>query len=266
MFGKYPRLVPIRIIDTATEETPIPNPNNNFNDLINTKFHKHNDLINIMSSSMLFGKDPRLAPIRIPDTGIEEALNPNPNPNPNDLINVISHEHNDLINVISSSMLLGTDIRLAPIRIPDTATEETPNLNLNPNPNPNINNKTNPNNNNNVNDLINITFHEHNDLINIITSLMLFGKNPCLAPIKIPDTTTGETPNPYLNTNLNPNPNDLINVMSHEHNNLINIITSSMLFGNNPRLTPIRIPLTATEETPNPNYNPNPNPNLTLMT
>ena len=122
LFGKYPRLAPIRIIDTATKETPIVNPNNNFNDLINIKFHEHNDLINIMSSSMLFGKDPRLAPIRMPDTGTEEAPNPNPNPNLNDLINVMSHEHNDLINVMSSSMLFGTDIRLAPIRIPDTAT------------------------------------------------------------------------------------------------------------------------------------------------
>ena len=43
---------------------------------------------------MLFGKDPRLANIRIPDTATEETpnpnfnFNPNPNPNPNDLINV----------------------------------------------------------------------------------------------------------------------------------------------------------------------------------
>ena len=28
---------------------------------------------------MLFGKDPRLAPIRIPDTATEETPNPNPN-------------------------------------------------------------------------------------------------------------------------------------------------------------------------------------------
>ena len=31
-------------------------------------------------------------------------------------------------------MLFFTDIRLAPIRIPETPTEETPNLNPNPNP------------------------------------------------------------------------------------------------------------------------------------
>ena len=83
---------------------------------------------------MLFGKDPRLAPIRIPHTATEETPNPNPNPNPNltnDLINVMSHEHNDLINIMSSSMLFGKDPRLAPIRIPDTATEETPNFNTN---------------------------------------------------------------------------------------------------------------------------------------
>ena len=117
---------------------------------------------------MLFGKDPRLAPIRIPDTATEETPNPNlntnnnNNPNNNDLINVMSHEHNDLINIMSSSMLFFTDIRLAPIRIPDTATEETPNFNtnINRNPKPNPNPKT--------NDFINVTSHEHNNLINII--------------------------------------------------------------------------------------------------
>ena len=69
MFGKDPRLAPIRILDTATEETPNPkpstnpnpnpnlNPNPNDNDLINVMSHDHNDLINIMSSSILFGKD-----------------------------------------------------------------------------------------------------------------------------------------------------------------------------------------------------------------
>ena len=58
-----------------------------------------------MSSLMMFGKDPHLAPIRIPDTTTEETpnLNPSPNPNPNDLINVMSHEHNDLINIMSSA-------------------------------------------------------------------------------------------------------------------------------------------------------------------
>ena len=71
------------------------NPNLNPNDFINVTSHEHNDLLNIMSSSILFGKDPRLAPIRIPDTAIEET----PNPNPNDLINITSHEHNDLINL-----------------------------------------------------------------------------------------------------------------------------------------------------------------------
>ena len=205
LFGKDPRLAPIRIPDTATEETPNPNPNPNpnpdLNDLINVTSHEHNDLLNIMSSSMLFGKDPRLAPIRIPHTATEETPNPNSNPNPNpnpntnpnpnDLINVMSHEHNDLINIMSSSMLFITDPRLAPIFIPDTATEETPNPNYNPNPNPN----------NNPNDLINIKFHEHNDLINIMSSSMLFGKDPRLAPIRIPDTATEETPN------SNPNPN-----------------------------------------------------------
>ena len=51
-------------------------------------------------------------------------------------------------------MLFFTDIRLAPIRIPDTVTEETPHLNLNlnpnPNPNPNPNNKTKTNRNHTV--------------------------------------------------------------------------------------------------------------------
>ena len=69
-----------------------------------------------MSSSILFGKDPRLAPIRIPDRATEEAPksnnnpNPNPNPNPNDLINVTSHEHNDLVNIMSSSILFGKNL------------------------------------------------------------------------------------------------------------------------------------------------------------
>ena len=139
-------------------------------------------------------------------------------------------------------MLFGTDPHLAPIRIPDTATEETPNPNYNPNPNPN----------NNPNDLINIKFHEHNDLINIMSSSMLFGKDPRLAPIRIPDTATEEAPNTNPNPKNNPNLNDLINVMSHEHNDLINIMFSSMLFGKDPRLAPIRIRHTATEETPNP--------------
>ena len=155
------------------------------------------------------------------------------------------HEHKDLINIMSSSMLLFTDIRLAPNRIPDTATEDTPNLN----PNANVNPKT--------NDFINVTSHEHNDLINIITSSMLFGKYPRLAPIRITDTATEETPR----TNLNPNPNDLINVAPHEHKDLINIMSSSKLFGKDPRLAPIRIPDTATEETHNNNPNPNPNNN-----
>ena len=63
----------------------------------------------MMSSSILFGKDPRLAPIRIPDRATEETpkSNPNPNPNPNDLINVTSHEHNDLMNIMSSLILFG---------------------------------------------------------------------------------------------------------------------------------------------------------------
>ena len=53
-----------------------------------------------MSSSVLFGKDPRLAPIRIPDTATEETHNPNPNSKPNDLINIKSHEHSDLLNIM----------------------------------------------------------------------------------------------------------------------------------------------------------------------
>ena len=228
LFGTDPRLAPIRITDTATGETPNPNyntnpnPNSNPNDLINIKFHEHNYLLNIMSSSMLFDKDIRLAPIRIPDTVTEEALNRNDkfnnNPNPNDLINIMSHQHNDPINIMFSSMLFGTDPRLAPIRIPETATEETPNPNYNPNPNPN----------NNPNDLINIKFHEHNDLINIMSSSMLFGKDPRLAPVRIKDTATEEAPNTKSNPNNNPNLNDLINVMSHEHNDVINIMFSSM--------------------------------------
>ena len=67
-----------------------------------------------MSSSMLFIKDPRLAPIRIPDRATEEAPksnpNPNPNPNTNDLINVTSHEYNDLMNIMSSSILFGKNL------------------------------------------------------------------------------------------------------------------------------------------------------------
>ena len=135
---------------------------------------------------MLFGKNPCLAPIRIPHTATEVTYKSNPNPNPDlhDLINVTFHEHNDLLNVMSSSMLFGKDPRFAPIRIPDTATKETPNPNYNPNPN------------NNPNDLKNIKFHEHNNLINIISSSMLFGKDPRLAPIRIPHTATEETPNP----------------------------------------------------------------------
>ena len=88
----------------------------------------------------------------------------NPNPNPNELINVTSHEHNDLINIITLSMLCFKNNRLAPIRIPDTATEETPRTNLNPNPI----------------DLINMAPHENKDLINIMSSSMLFGKDPRL--------------------------------------------------------------------------------------
>ena len=81
-----------------------------------------------MSSSILFGKDPRLAPTRIPDRATEKTaksnpnLNPNPKPNPNpnpnlnpnpndnDLINVMSHEHIDLMNIMSSSILFGKDL------------------------------------------------------------------------------------------------------------------------------------------------------------
>ena len=117
-------------------------------------------------------------------------------------------------------MLFGKDPRLAPINIPDTATEETPN--------PNLNSKSNPNPNPNHNNLINVMSHEHNDLINIMSSSMLFFKDIRLAPIRIPDTATEETPNPIPNPNNNPNRNNLINVMSHEHNDLINIMFSSM--------------------------------------
>ena len=138
LFGKNPCLAPIKIPDTATEVTPNPNRNNNLKDLINIKIHERNDLINIMSSSMLFDKDACLANIKIPDTATEETLNPkpksNPNPNPNDLINIKSHKLNDLLNIMSSSMLFLNDPRLAPIRIRHTATEETPNPNINPNP------------------------------------------------------------------------------------------------------------------------------------
>ena len=134
LFGKDIRLAPIRILDTATKKTTIPNANNNPNDLINIKFHEHNDLINIMSSSMLFGKDPRLAPIRIPDTATEETLNhnpnSNPNPNPNDLIKIKSHKLNDLLNIMSSSMLFLSDPRIASIMIRHTATEEILTLTL----------------------------------------------------------------------------------------------------------------------------------------
>ena len=38
---------------------------------------------------------------------------------------------------------------------------------------------------------------------------MMFGKDPHLAPIIIPDTTTEETPNLNPNPNPNPNPNDM---------------------------------------------------------
>ena len=62
-----------------------------------------------MSSTILFVKDPRLAPIRIPDTANPNP-NPNPNPNFNDLINLTSHEHNDLINIMSSSILFRNDL------------------------------------------------------------------------------------------------------------------------------------------------------------
>ena len=75
LFGKDSRLAPIRILDTAREETPNPNsnpnPNINDNDFINVMSHEHIDLMNIMSSSILFGKDPRLAPIRILDTATD---------------------------------------------------------------------------------------------------------------------------------------------------------------------------------------------------
>ena len=93
---------------------------------------------------------------------------------------------------------------------------------------------------------------------------MLFGKDPRLANIRIPDTATEETLNPNLNSNPNTNPNDLINIKSHEHNDFLNIMSSSMLFLNDPRLAPIRTRHTATEETPTTNHNPN--PTLTLMT
>ena len=91
---------------------------------------------------------------------------------------------------------------------------------------------------------------------------MLFGKNSCLAPIRKPHTATEVTYNP--NPNPNPDLHDLIKVTFHEHNDLLNVMSSSMLFGNDPRHAPIRIRHTATEETSNPN--PNPNPTLTLMT
>ena len=89
---------------------------------------------------------------------------------------------------------------------------------------------------------------------------MLFGKNNRLAPIRIPDTATEVTHNPNPNNNLNPDLNDFINVAPHEHNELLNIISSSMLFDTDLRLTPIRIPDPATEETRNNNTNSNPNP------
>ena len=82
-----------------------------------------------------------------------------------------------------SSILFGKDPRLGPIRILDTATEETPNPNpnANPNPNPNTNPNTNPNPNLNPNpndnDLINIMSHDHIDLMNIMSSSILFGKD-----------------------------------------------------------------------------------------
>ena len=82
---------------------------------------------------------------------------------------------------MSSSILFGKDPRLAPIRILDTATEETPNPNPNHYPNPNINPNPNPNHNlnpnNNDNDLINVMSHEHIDLMNIMSSSILFGKD-----------------------------------------------------------------------------------------
>ena len=82
-----------------------------------------------------------------------------------------------------SSILFGKDPHLAPIRILDTATEETPNPNPNanpnhnPNPNPNTNPNPNLNPNNNDNDLINVMSHEHIDLMNIVSSSILFGKD-----------------------------------------------------------------------------------------
>ena len=78
MFGKDPRLAPIRILDTATEETPNPNPKPN----------------------------PNPNPIPNPNNN----PNPNPNPNDNDLINVMSHEHIDLMNIMSSSILFGKNL------------------------------------------------------------------------------------------------------------------------------------------------------------
>ena len=65
-------------------------------------------------------------------------------------------------------MLFGTHNRLAPIRIPDTTTEETPNPNPNPNPNNNPNPNPNPNPYHHPNDLIKVPSHEHNDLKNKI--------------------------------------------------------------------------------------------------
>ena len=49
---------------------------------------------------MLFGKDPRLANIRISDTATEETSNPNLNPNPNINYNP-NHNVNDMINITS---------------------------------------------------------------------------------------------------------------------------------------------------------------------
>ena len=54
----------VTLFTHATPGTPA-------SDLINVMSHEHNDLINIMSSSMLFITDPRLAPIIIPDTSTE---------------------------------------------------------------------------------------------------------------------------------------------------------------------------------------------------
>ena len=66
-------------------------------------------------------------------------------------------------------------------------------------------------------------------------SSILFGKDPRLVPIRIPGRATEETPksnpNPNVNPNPNPNDNDLINVMSHDHIDFMNIISSSILFG-----------------------------------